>query len=122
MAAAFFLNGCCATRCHQVAVVVVEEPYWQVVTTDVEGCWIAEWIAEGDVEKSGRGYRFRAVQRRIFRPFALTFKYPLGRTVKVKAPNVIINPTQKPEWLRQLECCTPPPDQCGRAKNCGYMK
>lgn len=111
-----FLGGCCIPRCHQVVMMSVEEPYWQVVTTDVEGCWIAQWIAEGEVKKAGNGYCFRAMQRRIFRPFTLTFKYPLGRLVKVEAPNIIVTPTEKPQWLRELDRYTPPPDQCRVAR------
>lgn len=106
--------GGCASRCHEV----VEIPYWQVVTMDVEGCWIAQYIAEGDVTKTCNGYRFVAMQRRIFQPVTLTFKYPLGRTVKVEAPNIVVTPTCKPLWLQELERYTVTPDQCKQTVGC----
>ena len=102
------LLGGCAT--HREA--LCELPYWQVVVTDVEGCWISEYIAEGDVTPICNGYCFRAVQRRTFRPWILTYKYPLGRPVKVQAPNIIITPTCKPLWLKITDLYTPPPNQC----------
>ncbi len=100
-----------------------ELPYWQVVSTDVEGCWISEYIAEGDVTPVCGGYRLNAVQRRTFRPVTLTYRYPLGRFVTAKAPNIIIVPTCKPLWLKILDLYTPPPDQCPSARRlCWYKK
>lgn len=112
--AALFGGGGCARR-------ICGTPYWQVVTTDVEGCWIAQWIAEDEVKNTGDAYCFRAVQRRIFRPYILTFRYPLGRLVKVKAPNIIITPAEKPLWLVETDRYAPPPDQC-RVRRCGFWK
>lgn len=105
------LGGCCHPR-------VCVTPYWQVVTTDFEGCWIAEYVAEGDVLPTSRGYCFRAVERRIFKPAVLTFKYPLGRPVKVEATNIIVTPTCKPLWLQEVERTMPPADQCAVPKTC----
>ena len=99
-----------------------ELPYWQVVTTDVEGCWISEYIAEGDVMPICNGYAFRAVQRWTFQPVILTYKYPLGRYVKVLTPNIIITPTCKPLWLKILDQYTPPPNQCPPVMRCRYYR
>jgi len=125
-AAAMLPSGCCYRRLC-AARVNCEPPYWRVVTTDVRGCWIAEWIAENPVKKAGEGYCFWAVQRRIFRPYVLTFRYPLGRFVKVEAPNIIITSAAKPQWLCELERYEVLPDQCRRTPrranlHCGYFK
>jgi len=97
-------------------------PYWQVVLTDVEGCWISEYIAEDPITETCNGVCFRAIQRRIFHPFRLTFRYPLGRPVKVRGSNIIMTATTKPLWLRQLEQTLPPPDQCAHRKGCPHPK
>ena len=107
-----FLGGCAV----QQREVLCELPYSQVVSTDVEGCWISEYIAEGEITPTCNGYCFRAVQRRTFRPLTLTYKYPLGRFVKVQAPNIIITPACKPLWLKIMDRSTPPPNQCGPTK------
>lgn len=99
-----------------------ELPYWQVVSTDVEGCWISEYIAEGEVIEACDGYRFRAVQRRTFQPVVLTYRYPLGRNVVAKAPNVIVTPTAKPLWLKISDKYMPPPDQCRTSRIRCYRK
>lgn len=91
------LTGCCS--CRTSVVIPCETPYWQVVLTDYEGCWIAEYIAAGSVTKTCNGVCFQAVQRRIFKPVTLTFKYPFGRPVKVQGSNIIITPACKPIWL-----------------------
>ena len=115
LAAVVCLLGCgCAHRD-----VECELSYWQVVSTDVEGCWISEYIAEGDVTPVCDGYRFRAVQRRTFRPVTLTYRYPLGRDVKAQAPLLIVTPTCKPLWLKITDQYMPPPDQCRPTKACG---
>ena len=116
-AVAVGLLGGCAHR-----EVMCEWPYWQVVSTDVEGCWISEYIAEGEVTPFCDGYRFRAVQRRTFRPVTLTYRYPLGRWVKAQAPNIIITPACKPLWLKILDLYTPPPDQCPSTRLCSYRR
>ena len=116
-AVAVGLLGCCVPR-----VVMCKVPYWQVVSTDVEGCWISEYIAEGDIRPTCNGYCFRAVQRRTFRPLTLTYKYPLGRFVKAQAPNIIITPACKPLWLQIMDRYTPPPDQCEPTKAFRYSK
>jgi len=111
-----FLGGCAV----QQREVLCELPYWRVVSTDVEGCWISEYIAEGEITPTCNGYCFRAVQRRTFQPLTLTYKYPLGRFVKAQAPNIIITPTCKPYWLKVMDLYTPPPNQCGPTKAFRY--
>jgi len=118
--ASFFLAAvvCLLAGCAHREVALCELPYWQVVSTDVEGCWISEYIAEGDVTPVCGGYCFQAVQRRTFRPVTLTYRYPLGRRVKAQAPNIIVTPTCKPLWLKILDRYMPPPDQCRPGKVC----
>ena len=84
--------------------------YWRIVSADFEGNWISEWVAEGDVKTVDGGYRFAAVQRRIFKPEQLEFHYPLGYPVTVAAPNVIVTPTTKPLWLSKVDG-TPGPEE-----------
>ncbi|MEI8235447.1 MAG: hypothetical protein WCH57_12295 [Verrucomicrobiota bacterium] len=107
----------CATTCHQWIAIPCETPYWQVVITDFEGSWISEYIAEGHVTQTCNGVCFQAMQRRIFRPITLTFRYPLGRPVKVQGSHIIITPTDKPLWLRQIGQCIPPPNQCSTVRH-----
>ena len=114
LAAGILLGGCA----HREA--LCELPYWQVVSTDVQGCWISEYIAEGEITPTCNGYCFRAVQRRTFQPLTLTYKYPLGRFVKAQAPNIIITPACKPQWLKVMDLYTPPPNQCGPTKAFRY--
>ena len=112
---AAMLSSCATCRPCYVAV-PCSTPYWQVVLTDFEGCWISEYIAEGLVTEICDGVCFRAVQRRIFKPFLLTFKYPLGRPVKVSGSNIIVTPTGKPLWLRQSDRTLPPANTCSGTK------
>jgi|GEM_PF-1629380 len=93
--------GCCRSRC--VVTVPAPAPYSRVVSSDHEGCPIAEYIAEGPVCETECGFRFRAVERRFFRPWLFCYRYPLGRPVTVAAPNVVATPTCKPEWLAIME-------------------
>lgn len=90
--------GGCATC--QRCCVISGPVYSQVVLTDVEGCWISEYIAEGPVRETCEGVCFQAVQRRIFKPTTLTFKYPLGRPVAVRGSHILVTPTGKPSWLQ----------------------
>lgn len=92
----------CAHSPREVVVTPVPT-YSKVVSSDFEGRWIAEFIAEGKVRKAEGGYSFTAVQRRIFRPVPLEFHYPLGRPMTVIATNVIVTPASKPLWLEKLD-------------------
>jgi len=80
-----------------------EPSYSRVVVTDFRGRRIAEYVAEGKVRKTEEGTAFRAMQRQVFSPQPLLIRYPLGRPVTVKAPNLLIVPAPKPEWLRTLD-------------------
>ncbi len=106
------LAGCCCER-RVVLVVPPPAPYSRVVTSDFEGRPIAEYIAEGPVCETECGFRFRAVERRIFRPCVLEFRYPLGRPVTVAAPNLVATPSCKPCWLVALDAR--PVQDCGPA-------
>lgn len=116
------LSGCCCrSMCRRAA---YEKPYWRVVLTDFEGCYISEYIAEGKIAKmpDAEGYCIWAVQRRTFRPWILTYKYPLGRPVKVMGSNIIITPACKPLWLQETDRYLPPPNQCRSAAICYYRR
>ncbi|MDD5348924.1 MAG: hypothetical protein PHQ12_01815 [Chthoniobacteraceae bacterium] len=89
----------CATTCRQRTAISCESTYSRVVIADFEGHWISEYIAEGPVSETCHGVCFRAVQRRIFKPVPLTFRYPLGRPVKTQGSNVIVTPAARPPWL-----------------------
>lgn len=73
--------------------------YSRVTTSDFEGRCIAEYIAEGPVEETRGGFIFRAVERRIYQPTPLTFRYPLGRPVVAVASNIVVDPAPRPPWL-----------------------
>ena len=77
--------------------------YYKVMASDFEGGRIADYVAEGEVLRADDGYRFSAVERRIYQPEVIEMHYPLGRVVTAKAPNVIVVPTDKPLWLRHLD-------------------
>ena len=102
LGASALLSGCaCSTR---RAVILESDPtYSRVVSSDFEGRWIAEFVAEGPVRKTEGGFAFTAVQRRIFKPTTMEFHYPLGRPMKVIATNVIVTPANKPLWLERLD-------------------
>ena len=78
-------------------------PYSRVISSDFEGRTIAEYIAEGPVCETRCGFRFRAVERRIFQPVELEFRYPLGRPVTVAASNLVALPSYKPCWLAAMD-------------------
>ncbi len=103
------LCGCATSRPRHVATASPVR-YWQVVSSDFEGHWTAEYIAEGGVRKMSEqnGFAFTAVQRRIFKPVPLEFRYPLGRPVSVIASNVVAKPVPKPLWLERLDAGLPP--------------
>ena len=90
----------CAARCHRCVAVVCEPAYQQVVLADFEGRPISDYIAEGSITETCNSVCFRAVQRRIFKPVTLTFRYPLGRPVNVQGSNIIITPASRPCWMR----------------------
>ena len=77
--------------------------YYRVVTSDFEGRPIAEYIAEGKVVQDDEGFHFWAVQRRIFEPKQMDFRYPQGRKITAAASNTVAKPIEKPLWLKQLD-------------------
>ena len=109
---ALLLAGCCCKR-RVVLLVPPPAPYSRVISSDFEGRPIAEYIAEGPVCETECGFRFRAVERRIFRPWVMEFRYPLGRPVTVAAPNVVATPSCKPCWLVAMDAT--PTQDCGPA-------
>ena len=84
------------------------QDYYRVVTADFEGKRIAEYVSEGEVIQDDDGFRFWAVQRRIYEPTVMEFHYPLGRKVTVAASNTVAVPTTKPLWLKCLDGDCPP--------------
>ena len=91
LACAVFSAGC-ATR------------YNRVIETNVRGERTVEWIAEGDVKRTDeRFWRFKAVERRDDANSKMVTHYPLGRTVVIGAPNVLVEPTRKPAWLAEMD-------------------
>lgn len=79
------------------------QDYYRIVTADFEGKRIAEYVSEGPVKKSDDGFTFWAVQRRIFEPKEMEFRYPLGRQMTVAASNTVSVPACKPKWLECLD-------------------
>jgi len=73
--------------------------YSRVTTSDFEGRCLAQYIAEGPVEETRGGFTFRALERRIYQPSPLVFRYPLGRPVVAIASNIVVEPAPRPTWL-----------------------
>src|SRR5262249_12417227 len=94
---AFVLSGCATSdkKHHQ--------HYRKVRETDLEGHLVAEYVAEGDVWRYGRGYRFKAMQRTIGGPYRITSRYPQGRKVLIHGANIVVMPCGKPYWLYQID-------------------
>jgi hypothetical protein len=91
-------NGCMLPRRSNIA--TRNTPYRDVRVMDYQGHLVAAWVAEGRVWSHGPGYRFRAMERQSGGPFPTRTRYPYGRKVTVNAPNIIVTPRDKPEWLR----------------------
>ena len=77
--------------------------YTKLSVTDQTGDTIAEWVAEGKVEKTDQGYEIHAVERRTGPPDVITAQYPNGRAATVVGPNIVLDQIEKPEWLRKLD-------------------
>lgn len=80
-----------------------EIEYTKLSVTDVNGDFIAEWIAEGKTTKNMQGYEITAVERRTAPPYPTTNRYPNGRKATVVGPNIVLEAVEKPEWLRRLD-------------------
>jgi hypothetical protein len=77
--------------------------YRKVRVTDLKGNLIADWIAEGGVWRHGKGYRFKAVERKTGGTHPVELRYPQGRKVIVGGPNIVVMPCGKPQWLYEIE-------------------
>lgn len=71
--------------------------------TNIRGELVADWIAEGRVVKSDRGYAFRAVERISAPPFMTVTHFPHGRRMNIAGANIIVTPTEKPYWLFAMD-------------------
>lgn len=77
--------------------------YHLVRVTDIRGELVAEWVAEGFVARTERGYRFKAVERLSGGRYREEIHYPLGRQIEIGGQNIVVARTGKPLWLYQLE-------------------
>lgn len=91
------LNGCVTTR--RSNFITRNQVYRKIEVTDYQGKLVANWIAEGWVWRYGPGYRFVAMERFKGPPYPMRTRYPHGRKVTINAPNIIVTPIEKPEWL-----------------------
>lgn len=89
--------------CHTSRYLRIPRDYYQVRVTNPRGEFIADYIAEGSVRRTERGYVFRAVERISPMPYMMMNRYPRGRRIEVAGPNVVVTPADKPEWLYQLD-------------------
>jgi hypothetical protein len=99
--AAMALNGCATSYTNNIF--TRNRNYRKVRVTDLQGYLIAEYIAEGNVWRRGKGYRFKAMQRTVGGPLKTTARYPQGRIVRVDAPNIVVMPCGKPRWLYEID-------------------
>jgi hypothetical protein len=77
--------------------------YSTVRVTDIEGHPISQWIAEGFVARTERGYKFKAVERLSGPPFPQAIHYPMGRQIEIGGPNIVVSRCGKPLWLYRIE-------------------
>jgi hypothetical protein len=99
--AVLFLSGCATSYTSNVF--TRNQVYRKVRVTGVEGDLIADWVAEGHVWRYGKGYRFKAVERRTGGAYPQRFTYPQGRKVIIDGPNIAVMPCGKPEWLYRID-------------------
>ncbi len=88
------LSGCVGDR-----YIGVRRDYSRVRVTNPRGELIADYIAEGRVRGTERGYAFYAVERTTSTPYMMTIRYPRGRWIEVAGPNILVTRSGKPEWL-----------------------
>ncbi len=89
--------------CHTHRYLSVYRDYYRVRVTNPRGEFIADYIAEGGVRRTERGYEFRAVERTGPVPYMMTVRYPRGRRIDVAGPNIVVTPSGKPEWLYHID-------------------
>ncbi len=80
-----------------------QDKYTKITVTDPSGDVISEWIAEGPVKKNEQGYTIHAVERRTPGPYPTDSQYPNGRMSAVVGPNIVLEDTEKPDWLKKLD-------------------
>ena len=79
------------------------DKYTKITVTDPQGDVISEWIAEGPVKKNEQGYTIHAIERRTPGPYSTDSQYPNGRMSTVVGPNIVLEDTEKPDWLKKLD-------------------
>jgi len=97
VAVSVLASGC--SHCRSTSYVSQLSVYSCVTTSDFEGRCLAQYIAEGPVEETRGGFTFRALERRIYQPSPLIFRYPLGRPIVAIASNIVVDPASRPTWL-----------------------
>ena len=99
--AAMALNGCATSYTNNIF--TRNRNYRRVRETDLQGHLIADYIAEGNVWRYGKGYRFKAMQRTNGGPIRVTSRYPQGRKLIIDGPNIVVMPCGKPQWLYEID-------------------
>jgi hypothetical protein len=97
------LTACAFSSCAFLYSHELHKRYHRVRVTNIEGRLVAEWIAEGFVEKTETGYKFNAVQRTSAPPYPQEIHYPYRRRIEVGGPNIYVSRCGKPLWLYRLE-------------------
>ncbi|RYD69364.1 MAG: hypothetical protein EOP84_28615 [Verrucomicrobiaceae bacterium] len=92
------LSGCHGDRYRGV-----NRTYSRVRITNPRGELISDYIAEGRVRSTERGYSFSAVERTTTMPYMMNVRYPRGRRIEVAGPNILVTRSGKPEWLYQVD-------------------
>jgi hypothetical protein len=77
--------------------------YRRVRVTNPRGELIADWIAQGHVWRTERGFRFRAVERLSAPPNMISVRYPQGRMVEAAGPNITVARAGTPLWIYEME-------------------
>lgn len=92
-------GGCCRDR-----MIGPKYVYSRVEVSDFSCRPIAEYVAMGPVQNVPcGGFVIMAVERTIFHPCPITFRYPLGRPVNVMASNIRVTPAAEPYWLTCMD-------------------
>ena len=71
--------------------------------TNLRGELVSDWVAEGRVARTERGYKFRAVERVSAPPYMTVTQYPHGRRTEVTGANIVVTPASKPYWLFAMD-------------------
>jgi hypothetical protein len=87
--------------CHKY--VTTRNRFWKVVATDIQGEVIAEWTAATLPLKITGGYKILAIEKRVYTPHFIEYRYAIGRKVEVLAPNVSVFRVPAPGWMNLSE-------------------